>query len=418
MTLALAQAAPAGSTTETPAAPTPRALFEVTQPEKPLALPELLSAAKREHGCSVPGLLTDILRLSLGAGKVSPEEYFDLKLFDRAGLNGDRSAFLGNAGCKAVAKRANPGESWHAVVTNKLVFDTVMGGFGLPTIKTHAFYHKKWNLPALGMLRSTAEVAAFLRQDEARPLFGKPINSSLSLGTLAIDGYDRATDRMRLGGGRTATPEEVAAAITAAFPGGYVFQEQLQPHPAMRALAGPTIGTVRVYTFWEDFRPKVFRAVWKIPAGENRADNFWRGNLLAAFDQQTGVISRVIRGAGMRQQELTAHPDTGAQLVGVAVPEWREVEELAVWAAGLLQEVRLIGWDIAVTDRGPVLVEANNAPDFSLVQMAERRGAGDARMRAFLERTDKMKATYDKNEKTDKKARRSAGLNRAMASLK
>ncbi len=253
-----------------------------------------MAAAQKDHGWSLPGLMTDMARLSFGTGKISSEEYFDLRLFDEQGLAGaSKHEFLGMRGCKWLGHQSNRNEHWYAVVGNKLVFDTLMAGFGLPTIRSRAYYHPTARLPALGMLRGVEDISTFLRRDGVLPLFGKPVNGSLSLGSIAIDGYDRKSDRLRLTGGRTASPQQLAEEIVATYPRGYLFQEQLVPHLAVSALIGERIGTVRVYTFWEDFRPKVVRACWKIPAGHHRADNFWRdGNMLAAFDIDSGEISQ------------------------------------------------------------------------------------------------------------------------------
>ena len=48
----------------------------------------------------------------------------------------------------------------------------------------------------------------------------------------------------------------------------------------------------------------------------------------------------------------------------------REIEiiETVIKAAKVLSEVRLIGWDIALTDEGPLILEANRKSDFYLSQ--------------------------------------------------
>jgi hypothetical protein len=131
--------------------------------------------------------------------------------------------------------------------------------------------------------------------------------------------------------------------------------------------------------------PHILRAAWKIPGGGNIADNFWRpGNLLASLDLATGRIVRVVVGTGLAQRELTHHADTGARLVGITVPLWREITELALEAAKSLREVRLIGWDMAATEHGAVIVEPNYTPDFGLPQLADRRGMLDEPFKAFL----------------------------------
>jgi hypothetical protein len=46
--------------------------------------------------------------------------------------------------------------------------------------------------------------------------------------------------------------------------------------------------------------------------------------------------------------------------------------------------VPLIGWDMAATEDGAVIVEPNFTPDFDLAQLADRRGILDDQFKAFL----------------------------------
>jgi hypothetical protein len=175
-----------------------------------------------------------------------------------------------------------------------------------------------------------------------------------------------------------------------------MFQERVKPHAAVRAICGDRLATVRVYTINGERGPEVFRAAWKVPAGKNTADNFWRkGNILAAVDYETGKVTRAIQGFALDQVEITHHPDTGAELVGAVVPNFSTVLNLALEGARVFDTIRAVGWDIAPTDDGGVIVEGNHAPDYNLVQMAERRGVLDARMNAFLAFCRIEKKAYD-----------------------
>ena len=394
-------------------------ILDTTEPEKPLPLPMLLTAVQQRYGQSLPKVVTEIARLGFGNGRVSAEEYFDLRLFDEAGLNGaNKHEFLGMRGCKYVGLTANHVEHWYACVSNKIVFYTLMAGFGLPTIKTRAYYHPINNLPALGLLRTPADIVTYFNCEGSTPTFGKPVNGSLSLGTVAVDDFDRPENMLVLSNGRRVAPEALAEEVIKAYPTGFLFQEKLVAHPDMQKLVGNRIGTVRVYTFCQDGKPEIHRACWKVASGGNQADNFWRsGNMLAAFDYETGEIKRAILGTGLNQVEVEVHPDTNAKLPGAKLPLWDEVKKLALWASHTCQSVPLIGWDIAVTDRGPVLVEANNTPDFRLVQMCERRGAYDQRMKDFIAYCVAQKDIGKKRRKSKSDDYRKKNVNKVFGSL-
>jgi Sugar-transfer associated ATP-grasp len=70
-------------------------------------------------------------------------------------------------------------------------------------------------------------------------------------------------------------------------------------------------------------------------------------------------------GPGIQRDLATAikrcavHPDTDVPLLGFAVPGWSEVVKLAVRAHQAFSTLHFVGWDIAVLQSGPVLVEGN-----------------------------------------------------------
>jgi hypothetical protein len=394
-------------------------VLDIETAQKPLPLPVLLLSIKDKYKKPLPSMLAEIARLSFGPGKVSVEEYLDLRLFDDAGLAGaDKAQFVGMRGSKIIGLRVNKDSQWCGVIGDKLTFYTLLNGFGLPTIQQRAFYHPKLQLPSLQMLKSLDDLKAYLARETAYPLFAKPTGGSLSLGTLAIDGYDPATGTLRLPGGRTVGVEELYADISTNYRTGYMFQERLIAHPEVAKLCGERIGTVRVYTIQTAKGAEVFRTCWKIAAGNNRADNFWRkGNMLGALDMESGEIKRVIRGYGLDQIEVENHPDTGARLVGTVLPGFREALKLATWAADTFWSLPLIGWDIALTDRGPVLVEANDTPDMRLVEMAERRGVLDDRLKSFMSYWDERWASGKKRIAADNKSTRDKSIKRLANSI-
>ena len=166
-----------------------------------------------------------------------------------------------------------------------------------------------------------------------------------------------------------------------------MFQKRVRPHAVVRKLCGDRLATLRLLTIMTKGEPRLFRACWKIPAGLNTADNFWRpDNLLAGLDLDSGRVLRVIRQTGTGFEEITHHPDTGVRIAGTIVPNWQEITLLALQGAKLFEEVPLAGWDIAPVDTGTgaVIIEINEVPDSRLHQLADRRGILDAEFMNFL----------------------------------
>ena len=274
---------------------------------------------------------------------------------------------------------------WLGVINDKLAFNALFGSYGMPVVKLKALYHTDFVPPGYNPLRSADDIRTFLRNPDSYPFFSKPVRSSLSLGSASVVGYDEATDKLKFLSGKQVAAADFIDDIITNFEGGYLFQERVKPHDEVRALCGERAATVRVYTLNGPRGPEIFRAAWKIPGGKNAADNFWRkGNILAAIDMKTGIVTRAVTGMAVEQIELQAHPDTGRQLVGTKVPNWETICNLALVAARILPDIRCIGWDIVPTDEGGTIIEGNPRPDFKLVQMAEGRGIQDEQMDEFI----------------------------------
>lgn len=357
---------------------------ETPDPNMPLAL--VMKTVGERHGKAMHKIVAELAKLQFGRGRMNTREYFAMRLYDDALSWEEKKAFVGAQGGRNLHKAINISFDWAGLLCTKLAFNTLMQGYGLPVIKTLGYYHEELNLPGLNMLKSAEDIRAFLKDQSLYPIFAKPSFSSQSLGTIAIEGYDASEDMLFLGDGRSVSSEDFASEVVEHFGSGYIFQERCKPHEDVRRICGNRVATVRVYTIVGENGAEVFRTVWKIPGGDNAVDNFWReGNILAAIDHDTGKIWRAVQGQSIAERELTTHPDSGAQLVGTKVPNYDAVIETALNAARLFKTTPLIGWDIAPTDDGCVIVESNNAPNFEIVQHAERRGVLDERMKSLVE---------------------------------
>jgi hypothetical protein len=89
-------------------------------------------------------------------------------------------------------------------------------------------------------------------------------------------------------------------------------------------------------------------------------------------DLESGTL-----GPGRTRHELgytSVIPGTDKIFVGSKLPHWAEVRDVALQAARVFPWARSIGWDIAISDRGPVLIEGNAEWSTSLLQIPAPRG--------------------------------------------
>lgn len=331
--------------------------------QRTLALREDLRAAARQYDSSVVRLAarSALLRWQRGYG---PREALGEGLLDPA-LPRERWALaVPKHRMMHLQKRFNPDA--HLVLTeDKVVFDAYCRRLELPVPRTLAVLGRPSGWKTDGTpLSAAAEWAAFFERELPAEFVVKPADGFWGLGVRA---FARKGDGFEESSGRVFSAAELAGELVAAAPGKrtLVLQERLHNHPAIAALSGAAgLQTVRMVTLVrDDGSAGLYLTALRIIGGEAVVDNFksGRGNLIALADPASGVLDRATswRPPAVGPVYFTDHPRTGARIPGFALPCYEEACELVLRAARLFLPLRTIGWDVAVTPSGPVLVEGN-----------------------------------------------------------
>ena len=165
------------------------------------------------------------------------------------------------------------------------------------------------------------------------------------------------------------------AAYDKLFGKNVLLEEVIRQHPDMAAYNDSSLNSLRVVTLLRANGEPVLLPGSAVRFGRKGriADNFHHGGVAAQIDNDTGiVVTKGIDKAGCR---YTVHPDSGLPVVGFRIPLWDEIRRTVLAAAKVVPEVRYVGWDVAVTDDGRViLVEGNDRADPDLSQMSSDVG--------------------------------------------
>jgi putative polysaccharide biosynthesis protein len=173
--------------------------------------------------------------------------------------------------------------------------------------------------------------------------------------------------------GRAWTFQEVTDSLAERSREGVVLlQPRLVNHPALRPLSPRALSTIRVMTTQRPHEaPRFLAAVLRMGTGKATADNFAQGGIASPIDAETGVIGDAL---GIDKQHRThvyhSHPDTDVEFAGYEVPFWKESVQLALDAHARLGQIACVGWDVAVLEDGPALIEGNWNPCTKLLQVA------------------------------------------------
>ncbi len=149
--------------------------------------------------------------------------------------------------------------------------------------------------------------------------------------------------------------------------GNYLAEEFIVQHKDLMALNPSSVNTLRIVTIFSEGEGHVVYAFIRIGNSDRPVDNLNAGGMCAPIDVKTGVITHV--GYDKDRIEYKVHPKTGTKIEGFKIPRWQEAVDMCVKAAGRVPQMGYVGWDIAMTDNGPVMVEGNNLPGHDFLQM-------------------------------------------------
>ena len=372
-------------------------LDHVSAKEMP-AFGQVMPRVTAEYGKSLSGQLKDLMALCLRGNKLLVDEYYHMKLFDdKTYSSEDKKQFAGLQKSRMIWGAIREVNPWHGFMADKLASELLLKSFGLPVTDTLAIVGGNYPGNTIHKIGNVATLEKFLVSADY-PLFGKPVDSYQSLGSARFEKYDAAGKTLFLTDGKAVSVEDLWAEIETHFDGSYLFQSCIIAHSMIHKMCGAGLPTVRIVTIDNGSGPEFYRSCVKITGKNNVADNFWRtGNLLAAVDQENGTLGAALTGMGIDGEFVETHPDTGHRIEGTVLPYWEEAKKLALEVAGFYKDAVLIGFDMAITDKGPVIVEVNNDPHLIMLQVALRKGILDAPMLDMISYVEKLK-TDTKNE--------------------
>lgn len=192
----------------------------------------------------------------------------------------------------------------------------------------------------------------------------------------------------------------------------YIVQRRIGSHPRLEALTSGAVPTVRVLTILDERgEPEIVGASFRMSIGNNRTvDNIHAGGLACRVSLDEGTLGPASNlGSDARLGWQSNHPTTGAAIKGTPLPFWNEVKATAVRAHAAFEGRVVIGWDIAIDEEGPIVIEGNRGPDMDLMQrfmetgfcgphrfgelMAHHLVARRSRLETRLSRPDELRAT-------------------------
>lgn len=153
-----------------------------------------------------------------------------------------------------------------------------------------------------------------------------------------------------------------------------ILEELIQQHPTMSSLHPQSVNTLRMAVIRVKDEILFFHPFMRIGRGNAIVDNGSLGGILAAIDERTGCIKAAAVENGT---DYLIHPDTKIPLIGFQIPLWEEAKAFTKKLMHAIPEGVYISWDIALTEKGWVMVEGNSKGQFFGQQLPNHQGIRD-----------------------------------------
>ena len=146
--------------------------------------------------------------------------------------------------------------------------------------------------------------------------------------------------------------------------------------PVIADLNPTSLNTMRIVTIHFDGFFRVLVACQRIGALGNNVDNISCGGSAAEIRIDTGELIPPFFANEYRKISTTIEGSGPTNGKTLQIPFWNETIDMLKEACTIIPEIHIVGWDVAITPNGPVLVEGNETFDAPFMQLYYKNRIG------------------------------------------
>jgi hypothetical protein len=139
----------------------------------------------------------------------------------------------------------------------------------------------------------------------------------------------------------------------------YIIQPGLEQDHEISKIYPHSINTCRIATENINGNVRVLCATLRMGRGGMQIDNGSQGGVILKIDVDTGSLGNYF--TTEQSEYFDIHPDTNFDPKNNTLSKWKEVKKFVTNSARKLTQFTYLGWDIALTNNGPLAIETNLA---------------------------------------------------------
>lgn len=325
----------------------------------------------RENGISRLKQFIDILILVV-LRQLGPKLYFEARLWRPTLSWAFKLGFMTQKRYYHRVKQLNP-PAYHKLSQHKQAEKALFRLLNIPSADYIGFYHPTTGSTLTGEpLNNEKQLTQLFDAHQNQKLCFKPAEGYGGKGFIAalIVAHDTGIRLQRL----NADVDESVQSFSEHYlsnPGGYVIEQYFTQHPLMAEMNPSSVNTVRIWVRQRDQDISILGAVQRLGRKGSLVDNSTDSGLLVYVDPELGILG-LGRTTDIFPEYFEFHPDSFAKITGRQLPHWPACIELAKRTLRSFPKANFAGLDLAIGERGPIVIEMNLNPDKISVRIFDK----------------------------------------------
>ncbi len=247
----------------------------------------------------------------------------------------------------------NNKRSHFPLANDKLLCKQTLTAVGVVMPETHFSYGNFFEL------KNLAEDLSQLNEFVIKPANGSAGNGIVVITRKTDDGwYSAGNQFFSLGDIKKHLSDIIFGVFSHDMMDKAIIEQRIVQHDMLNSICSLGLSDIRIVLFKD--QPTI--AMSRIPTSESDGKaNLHQGAIGLGIDIETGKTTHAIK-AG---KSITQHPDSQKSIIGLSIPYWKEILEMAMKAAKAVP-LKYLGVDIAISVQGPVMIEINARPGIEI----------------------------------------------------
>lgn len=147
----------------------------------------------------------------------------------------------------------------------------------------------------------------------------------------------------------------------------WIIQEAVQNRADLGRIYRYSVNSFRILTFFTpDHGARAVYCILKFGNKKAVTDNAHTGGIYVRVNMDSGLLDDTAYDEDLFEHKV--HPFNGYEFAGTRINDIKEILKTAELLGNKLPNLTFIGWDIALTPEGPVVLEGNSSPGLTIIQ--------------------------------------------------